>query len=584
MTSEEIRKKFLSFFSERGHAIVPSSSLIPDDPSVLLTTAGMQQFKKYYTEEADAQKDFGALNTVSIQKSFRTSDIDEVGDESHLTFFEMLGNFSFGGYFKREAIEYAHAFITKLMGLPISYVSIFKGSDAVSKDEESHAVWTELGVQDIREQGMDDVFWGPTGSCGPCGPTTEIYCTNIHGKDIEVWNIVFNQFYSCGSRETLRSGTTELRPLEKAGIDTGMGLERLAMIVQHTPTIFETDLFAPIMQLIPVSFDEAMRRVIADHSRAAVFLICDGVRPSNKERGYILRRLLRRLIVHEYRCKEGLLDLTAILQRVAAQYGVWYAELNEGVVRDIFLQEKEKFLKTLKSGLKELARYEHIDERIAFKLYESYGLPYEIIKEIGESAALALTRQGFDREFKKHQEISRAGLEKKFGGHGLLLDTGELRAANEQELAIVMRLHTATHLLQAALRSVLGTEVKQMGSDITVERTRFDFAFSRKLTDGELRAVEATVNDVVNKALPVSCVELPYQEALQTGSLHFFREKYPERVKVYYVGESLEGAFSKEFCGGPHVTNTSEIGPIAIIKEESCGAEMRRIRAVLRED
>ena len=299
MDSAALRKKFLDFFAARGHAAVPSSSLIPDDPSVLLTTAGMQQFKKYYTNPEMADRDFGSRNTVSIQKSFRTSDIDEVGDGRHLTFFEMMGNFSFGGYFKKEAITYAFDFLTKEMGLAISYVTIFQGKEGISvpKDEESARIWRSLGITDIREEGMDDVFWGPTGASGPCGPTTEIYCKNSAGEDIEVWNIVFNEFFCSGSREELLAGNATLEPLATKGIDTGMGLERLAMCVQGKNDIFETDLYAPLMDLVPSDFTDTQKRVIADHARAAVFLLADGVRPSNKDREYVLRRLLRRPIV-----------------------------------------------------------------------------------------------------------------------------------------------------------------------------------------------------------------------------------------------------------------------------------------------
>ncbi|MFY9463147.1 MAG: alanine--tRNA ligase-related protein, partial [Candidatus Sungiibacteriota bacterium] len=312
MQSSEIRRKFLEFFEKRGHAVVPSSSLIPDDPSVLLTTAGMQQFKPYYTGEADPMtsihptlgRPLGTRNAVSIQKSFRTSDIDEVGDEQHLTFFEMMGNFSFGGYFKKEAIQYAFDFLTKEIGVAISYITIFQGKEeiGVPKDEESRAIWQSLGVKDIREEGMEDVFWGPTGSAGPCGPTTEIYCKNAAGQDIEIWNIVFNEFFFAGSREELLSGISgkKLEKLKTPGVDTGMGLERLAMISQGKKNIFETDLFSPFMLFLRGNpeYQEQHGRIVADHTRAAIFLLADGVRPSNKERGYILRRLIRRAVAH----------------------------------------------------------------------------------------------------------------------------------------------------------------------------------------------------------------------------------------------------------------------------------------------
>lgn len=295
MTSAEIRKKFLEYFEQKGHVVVPSSSLIPNDASVLLTTAGMQQFKRYYTGELGAKKRFGSRNVASVQKCFRTSDIDEVGDESHLTFFEMLGNFSFGGYFKKEAIEYAYDFITNVMKLSIDYVTIFdpdKVPDGdwrkdVPRDDESRVIWESLGVRDIRGDGTD-VFWGPTGNEGPCGPTTEVYV-----RGLEVWNIVFNEFYADVEKR--------LAPLAISGVDTGMGLERLTMVSQSTPTIFETDLFKPLIALLPDSLSEKEQRIVADHGRGIVFLISDGVLPSNKEAGYVLRRLLRRLIVWERR-------------------------------------------------------------------------------------------------------------------------------------------------------------------------------------------------------------------------------------------------------------------------------------------
>lgn len=587
MGSKEIREKFLKFFEQNGHKIVPSSSLIPDDPSVLLTTAGMQQFKKYYTGEFDATADFGSKSTASVQKSFRTSDIDEVGDETHLTFFEMLGNFSFGGYQKKEAISYAHEFITKVMNLPISYVTIFKGSDSVPKDEESRAIWQSLGVTDIREEGMEDVFWGPTGSAGPCGPTTEIYCKNANGKEVEIWNIVFNQYFYSGDRRELLAGASDkkLEPLKIFGIDTGMGLERLAMISQEKKNIFETDLFAPMMDNpMQAKLDERHRRVVADHARAVTFLLADGVRPSNKGAGYVLRRLMRRVFTYEVRYElEGLESFfDTMVSWVANSYKDFYPELSHDTnLMNEVVAERTKFGSVVQNGLKELNRMSVIDAQSAFKLYESSGLPYEVIKELGGEKANALTREAFDEEFKKHQEKSRAGAEKKFGGHGLILDTGELKAGTEEELKKVTRLHTATHMLQQALRMVLGNEVHQAGSDITAERARFDFNFSRKLTAEEIKKVEDIVNEKIGEDLPVQKVVLPKTEAEKTGALYFFKEKYPDPVNVYFVGKSLEDAFSKEFCGGPHVTHTGEIGKFKIAKEEAVGASVRRIRATV---
>lgn len=579
MDSATLRKTFLDFFEKRRHVIVPSSSLIPDDPSVLLTTAGMQQFKKYYTGELDFKKDYpGKTGAASVQKSFRTSDIDEVGDESHLTFFEMLGNFSFGGYFKEEAIAYAKEFLEHL-NLTIDYVTVFGGDERTPFDEASYAIWQKHGVKDIRKAGREDNFWGPTGSEGPCGPTTEIY---ING--VEIWNIVFNEYY-CKP-----DGTME--PLQTPGVDTGMGLERLAMALQNKKNIFETDLFEPFIKLLPQEFgertkelEERIKRIIIDHLRGSVFLVADGVRPSNKEAGYVLRRLMRRIFVYEKIHDIQKHVYASVIDGIIREYGDFYTELpkNSNEIRAEFEKEREKFVKTLERGTRELSSLkEPMTTKRAFHIYETYGIPFEIIKEFGGVFTLHLTREAFDEEFKKHQEISRAGIEKKFGGHGLMLDTGELKAANEEEVKIVTRLHTATHLLQAALRAVLGPEVEQRGSDITAERTRFDFSFSRKLIDEEKKQVENWVNDVIARDLPIERREMSYEEAMKSGALHFFREKYPQRVNVYSVVDEKSGkVISRELCGGPHVARTGAIGAFRIIKEESIAAGIRRIRATV---
>ncbi|KKS27128.1 MAG: Alanine-tRNA ligase, partial [Candidatus Yanofskybacteria bacterium GW2011_GWC2_41_9] len=574
---------------------------MPDDPSVLFTTAGMQQFKPYYTGAADAMHDFGSLSVASIQKCVRTSDIDEVGDERHLTFFEMLGNFSFGGYFKKEAIQYGYDFIIKEMGLKIDYVTVFEGWKStglwlIKPDEESKKIWKSLGLNDeqIKTGGFDDNFWGPTGEDGPCGPTTEIYVNGI-----EVWNIVFNEYYKSKYPED----KNDYKPLQSKGIDTGMGLERLAMVSQKVPTVFEADLLKPILTLTPSELEMRVRRIIADHSRAIAFMIADGIRPSNKEQGYVLRRLMRRVItynfiaktdislMHPERGREGSQRTSTsygmhdIFAKILEIYGSYYKELNADLIISEFEHENEKFMQTLKSGLKELEKVENVDASSAFMLYESFGLPYEIIKELGGAKAVSLNRKDFDIKFKEHQEKSRAGAEKKFGGHGLVLDTGELKAGNEEELKKVTRLHTATHLLQTALRKVLGPstdgEVTQAGSDITAERLRFDFSFSRKLTPEEIKKVEDLVNEKIKEDLPVSFVELPKSEAEKTGALYFFKQKYPDKVKVYFVGSSVESAWSKEFCGGPHVSHTDEIGRFKISKEEAVSAGVRRIRATI---
>jgi alanyl-tRNA synthetase len=584
MTHLEIRKKFLNFFKNKNHTIVPSSSLIPTDPSVLLTTAGMQQFKPYYLGELNALADFGSLNTVSIQKCFRTSDIDEVGDETHLTFFEMLGNFSFGGYFKKEAINYAYEFLTKELGLKIDCVTVFAPQKVESNDwrknvpfdEESFKIWKDIGLPEekIILEGVDN-FWGPTGSEGPCGPTTEIYIKNKEGKSVEIWNIVFNEYF-CDQDKRLKK-------LNIAGVDTGMGMERLMMIVLDVSNIFETDLFQPLFKILPQNLEIRRQRIIADHMRGSVFLLSDGVRPSNKEAGYVLRRILRRIFVYEkiYNLERDIFK--KLISTVITVYKDVYPELeqNKNIIFEEFNKEKEKFLNSLNRGLKELEKNKEINAQFAFYLYETFGLPYEIIKELGGPKAQELNYSDFEKELEKHKNISRQGQEKKFGGHGLILDTGELKAQDLNEVQKVIRLHTATHLLHQALREVLGEEVKQAGSDITAERTRFDFTFNRKLTPEEIQKIESLVNQKIKEALPVNFLEMKKEDALKTGALSYFRQKYPEIVKVYYVGYSLDSAWSKELCGGPHVSNTSEIGEFKIKKEEGVGLGIRRIRAIV---
>lgn len=572
MTSAEIRKKFLKFFEDRGHKIVPSSSLVPkDDPSVLLTTAGMQQFKPYFTGDKDPMKDFGSRRTVSIQKSFRTSDIDEVGDESHLTFFEMLGNFSFGNYFKEDAIKWGWEFITKELKISPERcdVSVFAGDSEVPEDKESIAIWKSFGLSDdkIKKAGRKDNFWGPTGNEGPCGPTSEIYVDGV-----EIWNLVFNEYY-CRADKTLE-------PLKQNGIDTGMGLERLTMVVENAPTIFETDLFLSLMEFLSKELPERIKRIFADHARGITFLLSDGVLPSNKEAGYILRRILRRIFVYTYIYKLRPDTLEELMKIVFEKYGEIYSELskNRNYTINAMWGEYERFNKTLGHGVKELEKLEKIDAVSAFTLYESYGLPYEIIKELSGDKAKNLKKEDFEEEFKKHQEISRAGAEKKFGGHGI-------DSVQNKEVAEKMtRLHTATHLLHQALHDVLGSEaeVKQMGSDITEERTRFDFTFPRKLTTEEIKKIEDIVNDKIKLDLPVIARKMSKEEAFALGARAFFKEKYEDEVNIYSIGDpDTSKAYSKEFCGGPHVNSTGQIGHFKITKEESSSAGIRRIRAIV---
>lgn len=597
MNSSEIRRRFIKFFEERGHKIVPSSSLVPDDPSVLLTTAGMQQFKPYLTGAIDPVKDFGSRTVFTFQKCFRTTDIDETGDASHLTFFEMVGNFSFGDYFKEKAIPLSFELLTSKNWLALDpnkiFVTAFKGDSEVPRDHEAIKLWQEqfksAGIdakidERIFLYGREKNWW--EAGVGPAGPDAEMFYDfgtphNIKfgptchpncdcGRFVEIGNDVFVQY------NKTKDGKYE--PLTQKSIDNGRGFERLVMVVQGKKTIFETDLFSPLLDLLPSSLSERTKRIVADHARGIAFLISDGVRPSNKESGYILRRLMRRVITHEYLASSSF-EITELLKIVVTEYKEAYPALNENVILEEFNKEKDKFLKTIKFGLKELEKTESLNAESAFRIFESYGLPYEVIKELGGEKANNLKRDDFDAEFKKHQEKSRAGLEKKFGGHGLLLDTGELKAGSEEELKKVTRLHTATHLMQQALRNVLGKDVHQAGSDITSERTRFDFTFSRKLTSEEIQKVEEEVNKIIKKDLPMQKVVLPKIEAEKTGALYFFKEKYPDPVNVYFVGKTIEDAYSKEFCGGPHVTHTGEIGQFKIIKEEATGAGIRRIRA-----
>lgn len=565
MTADNIRAKFLKFFESRGHKLISPASLVPaDDPSVLFTTAGMQQFKPYYVGVKDAAADFNSTNVTSVQKCVRTSDIDEVGDERHLTFFEMLGNFSFGGYFKEEAIKLAHEFITQEMGLKVDYVSVFEGEDGIPADAESEQIWRQLDPNiTIKKFGRADNFWGPTGEEGPCGPTTEVYVDGI-----EVWNIVFNQFY-CEQDKTLK-------PLKVKGIDTGMGLERLALVSQFPAqtgekTIFETDLFKPLMKQLgglAKNYETKSARIVADHARAAAFLISDGVTPSNTDRGYILRRLIRRAVRHADILSLPENSLSNLIGTVSEIYDGIYPEIKSqsSKIKNEIQKEENKFRETLVKGLKEFNK-----EADPFILFTTYGFPLELIKELAEEKGVKMDEEKFWQDMKDHQKLSRAGAEQKFKG-------GLADISDEQ----VIKYHTTTHLLNQALREVLGEEVEQRGSNITAERLRFDFSHPTKVTEEEKKKIEEIVNEKIKEDLPVKMVILPKAEAEQTGARHMFNEKYGDEVKVYYIGHSLETAFSKEFCGGPHVARTGELGTFKITKEEAVAAGIRRIKAILR--
>jgi alanyl-tRNA synthetase len=552
MESNEIRLKFLKFFEKRGHKIIPSSSLVPNDPSVLFTTAGMQQFKPYYTSPESADKDFGNRNIVTVQKCIRTGDIEEVGDATHLTFFEMLGNFSFGGYGRREAITYAYDFIVKELGLEISYVTVYKGEGIVPKDEESHVIWEELGVKDIRLDGSD-VFWGPTGDSGPCGPTTEIYCKNANGDDVEIWNIVFNEYFCDGSREKLDKSEAKLKKLDILGIDTGMGLERLLATVQKKKNVYETDVFS--------NEETKEERIVADHIKASLFMISDGVVPSNTGAGYVLRRLIRRAV----RFSKNSLVLE--IGKIKKIYKDAYDLDDKGEIE----KEENRFRQTLEKGLKEFEK--GIDP---FILATTYGFPIELTLELAKEKGIEVDLEDFSKKMAEHQKLSQTSSAGMFKG-GL---------ANHNEKTI--RLHTAHHLLLAGLQSVVDKNIKQRGSNITEERLRMDFLCDHKLTDEEKKKVEDFVNDKIKESLDVIRREMPLAEAEKLGAEMEFGAKYPDTVSLYFIeepakdGSSKNGkVISKEFCGGPHVKNTSELGHFKIQKEEAVAAGIRRIKAAL---
>lgn len=571
MQSSEIRQKFLEFFKSIGHVVVPSSSLIPDnDPSVLLTTAGMQQFKPYFQGLKSPEEDFGSRKLASIQKSFRTSDINEVGDNTHHTFFEMLGNFAIGDYFKKEAIVYAWDFVTKELGLSEDrlFVTVFAGSEGVPEDKEAYQIWqkTVPGVE-IRKLGRTDNFWGPPGDSGPCGPSSEIYY-KTHSGEVEIWNLVFTEY------DSDKEG--QLSPLSQKNIDTGLGMERLVSILQGKESAYETDLFLPIItaieELVEVGGKEnkAIKsvKIMSDHIRGAVFLSADGVIPSNVGRGYVLRRLIRRAIMHGQLMSINGRFLATLAEPVIDSYSGSYPELktNKQTVITMLEDEEAKFDQTLKNGLKEFAKFEQkgsISSEEAFRLFQSFGFPVELTTDLAKQKKLSANTDEFEKYFLEHQEKSRGGEKEYKGG---------LAEVSER----TTRMHTATHLLHQALRTVLGDGVAQKGSNITNDRLRFDFSYSNKLTQEQLQQVQDLVNEKINKGLEVTREEMSLEEAKKSGAIGLFEQKYGDKVSVYTIGD-----FSKEFCGGPHVTNTKEIGLFKIQKEEAVASGIRRIKATV---
>lgn len=601
MDSNQIRQRFLNFFATRGHTIIPSASLVPEnDPSVLFNTAGMQPLVPYLL----GQNHPAGKRLVNVQKCVRTQDIEEVGDKTHDTFFEMLGNWSLGDYFKEEAIKWSYELLTsKTEGFSLDpnrlYVTCFAGDENAPKDEESAKIWQKVGVPESRIYflGAGDNWWparkGNYTWSGPCGPDTEMfYDLTENGlgdlthekfvqacdeqKLVEIWNDVFMEYQAENGKITGK--------LKQKNVDTGAGLERLAMVLQKKDNIFDTDLFASVMSKIDefTNVDDVKaKRIVADHIRTAVFLIADGVTPSNTDRGYVLRRLLRRAVRYAdlLNFKSG--SLFWLAQSVIEKYRDVYEnlEIKSEIIKQEIEKEESKFRETLQKGIKEfenITRYPHgvaksILEQRAFLLFSTYGFPFELTRELARAKGITLDRSKFDEQIKKHQEISRAGAEKKFKG-------GLADASDEK----VIQYHTTTHLLHQALHDVLGENVMQKGSNITSERLRFDFAHAQKMTEEEKQKVEEIVNQKIKESLPVQNVVLPKLEAEKLGARMFFGDKYGEQVSVYFIGESLERAYSKEFCGGPHVQNTADLkGKFKIVKEEAISAGVRRIKAVL---
>ena len=589
--SADLRAMFLKFFQDHGHAVISSASVIPEnDPTVLFTTAGMHPLVPYLM----GQKHPAGTRLTDVQKCVRTGDIEDVGDFSHLTFFEMLGNWSLGDYFKKEMIPWSWEFLTseKYLGLPKDRLAftVFAGDRDCPRDEESANLWRSCGVADdhIFYLPKENNWWGPAGVTGPCGPDTEMFIITDKepcgpdcspacscGRYLEIWNDVFMQY------NKKEDGTFE--PLAQKNVDTGMGLERTICVLNGKKSVYETDLFENILGKIAelsgktYGEDEATTkafRIIADHMRTSTFIMGDdrGVSPANVDQGYVLRRLIRRAVRYgmEIGMPEGFTG--EIAKVIIEQYKDVYPELkrNEAFVLDQLALEETRFAKTLKQGNREFEKLAQrvkdgrIDGESAFHLYDTYGFPVEMTCELAKDAGLTVDMEGFKECFKKHQATSQAGAEQRFKG-GL--------ADHSAQSA---RLHTATHLLHAALRKVLGDEVAQKGSNITAERLRFDFSFGRKMTKEEIAEVERLVNEAIDAHAPIVCEEMTVPEAKAEGAIGLFTSKYGENVKVYTMGP-----YSKEICGGPHATNTGDLKSFKIQKEESSSAGVRRIKAVI---
>ena len=588
MKAIEIRNKYLDFFKRHGHAVIPSAPLIPEnDPSVLFTTAGMQPLVPYLLGEKHPE----GTRLTDFQKCLRTNDIDEVGDNRHLTYFEMLGNWSLGDYFKEESIAMSFEFLTKELGIPVEKLSVtcFAGDEDCQRDEVTASCWKKAGIPEDRIYyfGKDDNWW-IAGEEGPCGPDTEMFydtgkpkCSeNCNpscgcGKYVEIWNNVFMEFF--------KTKDGKYTKLKQHNVDTGLGLERMTMLLQGKETPFDTELFKPVMDKLQELAGEndsiESRRIVSEHLRSSMMIIQDGGLPSNVDRGYILRRLIRRMVRHLRKLQINLNELGELIDLNIDTLKEMYPELhqNSNKIKSVIIEEKDKFEKTLERGEREFNKIvnrmkndgkDTISGQDLFTLYETYGFPPEVTQDLAREAGLKVDTTEFDKLFKEHQEKSRMGSEQKF--------KGGLAGTGEQEV----RYHTATHLLNAALKVILGKDVHQKGSNITPERMRFDFSCDHKLTDDEKKKVEDLVNEWIAQSLDVKCEEMKKDDAIKSGAECMFIEKYPDIVTVYSIGNDKE-TVSKELCGGPHVKNTSELGHFKIKKEESSSSGVRRIKAIL---
>jgi len=581
MTSGELRQKYLNFFKEKGHTIIPSASLIPEnDPTVLFTTAGMHPLVPYLLGE----KHPVGKRLTDCQKCIRTGDIDDVGDDTHLTFFEMLGNWSLGEYWKDEAIKWSFEFLTKELKIPLERLAItcFAGDKDAPKDEESAKIWESLGVKKERIAFLpkEDNWWGPAGKTGPCGPDTEMFYWKLNdipapavfdAKDknwVEIWNDVFMQY--------VKDNNGNYNLATQKNVDTGMGMERTLSVLNGKENSYETDLFLPIIKKIEklsgkkVGENKKSFRIVADHIKASIFLIGAGVEPSNLGRGYILRRLIRRAIRHakQIGLKENF--IVEIYPTVVEIYDGFYPEIEtkKDFILIQFKAEEEKFGKTLENGLREFEKLENVSGRDAFDLYQTYGFPIEVTQELAKEKGIEVDLEEFKKELEKHQELSRTASAGMFKGG--LADNSEATT----------KLHTAAHLMLAGLRKVLGEDVFQKGSNITAERLRFDFSHKEKLSPDQIKQVEDFVNSAIQEDLPVVYEEMSLEKSKELGAMGVFDSKYGEKVKVYTIQKNGK-IVSREICGGPHVEHTGVLGKFKIVKEESSSSGVRRIKAIL---